>query len=91
MSLESDIERLKLQEQKLRFEKFDEADAWKLGTLMRDAAIARKLPLVIDIRVAGTAAVLHSLARHHAGQCGMGAAENQCGHAAAQVLLPRGP
>ena len=41
MSLESDIERLKLQEQKLRFEKFDEADAWKLGTLMRDAAIAR--------------------------------------------------
>ena len=53
MSLESDIERLKLQEQKLRFEKFDEVDAWKLGTLMRDAAIARKLPLVIDIRVAG--------------------------------------
>ena len=53
MSLESDIERLKFQEQKLRFEKFDEADAWKLGTLMRDAAIARKLPLVIDIRVAG--------------------------------------
>ena len=53
MSLESDIERLKLQEQKLRFEKLDEADAWKLGSLMRDAAMARKLPLVIDIRVAG--------------------------------------
>jgi uncharacterized protein (UPF0303 family) len=53
VSLESDIERLKLQEQKLRFEKLDEADAWKLGSLMRDAALARKLPLVIDIRVAG--------------------------------------
>ena len=53
MSLESDIERLKLQEQKLRFQKFDESDAWTLGTLMRDSAMARKLPLVIDIRVAG--------------------------------------
>ena len=53
MSLESDIERLKLQEQKLRFAKFDEADAWKLGTSMRDAALAKKLPLVIDIRIAG--------------------------------------
>jgi uncharacterized protein (UPF0303 family) len=53
VSFESDIERLKLQEQKLRFVKFDEADAWNLGTQMRDAAVARKLPLVIDIRVAG--------------------------------------
>jgi uncharacterized protein (UPF0303 family) len=53
VSLESDIERLKFQEQKLRFAKFDEADAWKLGTSMRDAALAKKLPLVIDIRIAG--------------------------------------
>ena len=53
MSLESDIERLKIQEQKLQFEKFDEADAWKLGMQMRDAAHGRELPLVIDIRVAG--------------------------------------
>jgi uncharacterized protein (UPF0303 family) len=53
VSLESDIARLKIQEEKLRFEKLDEADAWKLGSLMRDAAVARKLPLVIDIRVAG--------------------------------------
>jgi uncharacterized protein (UPF0303 family) len=53
VSLESDIERLKIQEQKLRFEKFDEGTAWSLGIKMRDAAIAWKLPLVIDIRVAG--------------------------------------
>jgi uncharacterized protein (UPF0303 family) len=53
VSLESDIERLKFQEQKLRFAKFDEADAWKLGTSMRDAALAKKLTLVIDIRIAG--------------------------------------
>ena len=53
MSLESDIERLKLQEQKLQFSKLDEADAWALGLAMREKAVARKLPLVIDIRIAG--------------------------------------
>ena len=53
MSLESDIERLKLQEQKLRFSKLDEADAWVLGSLMREKAVTKKLPLVIDIQVAG--------------------------------------
>ena len=53
MSLEGDIERLKLQEQKLRFSKLDEADAWALGSLMREKALAKKLPLVIDIQVAG--------------------------------------
>ncbi len=53
MSLESDIERLKLQEQKLQFSKLDEADAWALGLAMREKAVAKKLPLVIDIRVAG--------------------------------------
>ena len=53
MSLESDIERLKLQEQKLQFSKLDEADAWVLGSLMREKAVAKKLPLVIDIQVAG--------------------------------------
>jgi uncharacterized protein (UPF0303 family) len=53
VSLESDIERLKNQEQKLRFEKFDEETAWSLGQKLRAAAVAKKLPLVIDIHVAG--------------------------------------
>ncbi len=53
MSVESDIERIKIQEQQLRFKSFNEADAWTLGSLMRNAAEAKKLPLVIDIRVAG--------------------------------------
>jgi uncharacterized protein (UPF0303 family) len=53
VSLESDIERLKLQEQKLQFTKLDEADAWTLGSMMREKAVARKLPLVIDIHIAG--------------------------------------
>ena len=53
MSLDSDIAQLSLQEERLRFDHFDEADAWALGSLMHAAATARKLPLVIDIRVAG--------------------------------------
>lgn len=53
MSLIADIARLALQEERLRFAKFDEADAWALGSRMRAAAEARKLPLVVDIRVAG--------------------------------------
>ncbi|MGB8316254.1 MAG: heme-degrading domain-containing protein [Aestuariivirga sp.] len=53
MSLADDLTRIKLQEERLCFAKFDEADAWKLGTSMRDAALAKKLTLVIDIRIAG--------------------------------------
>ena len=51
MSLESDAAGLAKQEEVLRFERFDEADAWSLGSRMRGAAEARKLPLVIDIRI----------------------------------------
>ncbi len=55
MTLAQDIDQLKLQETRLRFAKFDENDAWVLGSQMREAAASRKLPLVIDIRVAGRA------------------------------------
>ncbi len=51
MSLEDDIARLKVQEEKLRFKSFTEDDAWQLGTAMRNRAVERKLPLVIDIRI----------------------------------------
>lgn len=51
MSLESDIAQLVVQEQRLRFDHFDEADAWALGCQMRAAAEDRKLPFVIDIRI----------------------------------------
>lgn len=51
MSLNDDIEKIKQQEQELRFASFTEADAWALGSQMREACARRKLPLVIDIRV----------------------------------------
>ncbi len=50
MSVQDDIARITLQEQRLRFASFDEAAAWKLGSAMRDTALARNLPFVIDIR-----------------------------------------
>ncbi len=51
MTLESDIALLKRQEDMLQFERFTEADAWKLGSAMRALAAERGLPLVIDIRI----------------------------------------
>lgn len=53
MALKDDIARLIHQEEKLRFQHFDEASAWALGTQMQAAAEARNLPIVIDIRHRG--------------------------------------
>ncbi|WP_374332121.1 heme-degrading domain-containing protein [Aestuariivirga sp.] len=51
MSLEQDIALITRQEEELRFEHFSEADAWALGSLMREHAGERKIPFVIDIRI----------------------------------------
>ncbi len=51
MPLEADIARITLQEERLRFPSFSEADAWALGSQMRAAAAERKIPFVIDIRI----------------------------------------
>lgn len=51
MSLETDIAQLEQQEETLRFKKFDEADAWALGNILRDLAVAKTLPMVLDIRI----------------------------------------
>jgi uncharacterized protein (UPF0303 family) len=51
MSLETDIAQIARQEQELRFDSFGEEDAWSLGSLMRQVAVERSLPFVIDIRI----------------------------------------
>lgn len=51
MSLESDIAQIARQEETLRFKTFSEREAWALGSVMRKAALDRKLPFVIDIRI----------------------------------------
>jgi uncharacterized protein (UPF0303 family) len=44
------IASLEAQEQRLVFDRFDNADAWQLGSAMVAAAIERSLPVTIDIR-----------------------------------------
>ena len=51
MSLDSDIAQIMRQEQELHFAAFSEEDAWVLGSRMRQAAVERNLPFVIDIRI----------------------------------------
>ena len=53
MTIETDIAKIKAQEEALQFASFAEAEAWTLGSAMRAAAERQKLPLVIHIEVAG--------------------------------------
>jgi len=53
MTIAKDIEMLTRQEGALRFSAFSDNDAWALGSMMRQRAAEKGLPLVIDIRVAG--------------------------------------
>jgi uncharacterized protein (UPF0303 family) len=50
MGLAEDIAVLKNQEAVLQFKHMTEADAWELGSLMRERALSRQLPLVMEIR-----------------------------------------
>ena len=50
MSIVDDLARIALQEQELQFTSFDEETAWRLGSWVRTAAVARKLVLVVDVR-----------------------------------------
>ncbi len=44
------ISSLEAQEQRLVFTRFENADAWRLGSVMVAAATERSLPVTIDIR-----------------------------------------
>lgn len=52
MAINDDIAQLTAQEERLRFPRFTEATAWEIGTKLRTLGEARKLPIVIDIRLA---------------------------------------
>lgn len=53
MSIEQALAKIALQEQTLRFEKFDEHTAWELGTRLRTAAEKRGAAIAIDITLGG--------------------------------------
>lgn len=47
---QTDLDKVRAQEKLLVFEKFDEADAWRLGNLIRDAVAADDESVLVDIR-----------------------------------------
>ena len=49
MSLETDLSRIALQEERLRFQAFSPSDAWTLGQRLQKAAAAQRAPVAIDI------------------------------------------
>ena len=53
MAIEQDIERVALQEERLRFRSFDANTAWTLGSRIRAVAASRGLSVAIDIQVNG--------------------------------------
>ena len=54
MSIQDDIAALVVQESTLTLPGFTPDAAWQIGTTLRDMAIARQIPLVIDVRRFGS-------------------------------------
>jgi uncharacterized protein (UPF0303 family) len=50
VSLSEDLAIIANQEQRLKFPAFDEESAWNTGRRLRDMAVARSAPLVIEVR-----------------------------------------
>jgi uncharacterized protein (UPF0303 family) len=50
VDLSEDLQIIANQEERLKYTVFDEESAWKIGCRLRDMAITRNAPLVIDIR-----------------------------------------
>jgi uncharacterized protein (UPF0303 family) len=48
--LDTDLQRLSLQEQRLQLERFDESTAWELGTLVKRICEARGVAVTIEVR-----------------------------------------
>jgi uncharacterized protein (UPF0303 family) len=54
MPIEDDIAAIIVQESTLTLPSFSPETAWQLGTTLREMAIARQMPLVIDVRRLGS-------------------------------------
>ena len=53
MTIEQDMKKIALQEERLQFDRFDAATAWTVGTRLREAAEAQEKAVAIDIQVNG--------------------------------------
>lgn len=53
MTIEHDLARIMLQEERLQFERFDPTTAWTIGTRLKTIAEARNVAVTIDIQLHG--------------------------------------
>jgi len=53
MTIEEDMARLALQEERLQFASFDAENAWELGNRLRATAVARGYKIAIEVRQLG--------------------------------------
>jgi uncharacterized protein (UPF0303 family) len=53
MDLKRDLEKIELQESELILPKFDFEIAWEIGTRLHDLGVARRFPIVVDVRYFG--------------------------------------
>jgi uncharacterized protein (UPF0303 family) len=82
---------LEAQEERLVFTRFDNADAWRLGSAMVAAAIERALPVTIDIRRHGHQLFHVALPGTTAENDSWIGAQSQRGQPFRRRVLPRGP
>src|SRR5262245_2954456 len=53
MDISKDLARIALQEERLRFERFDAGIAWQIGSWLRNTAVSRGQSIAIDITLNG--------------------------------------
>ena len=51
MTVQADIARIAEQEARLVFDRFDEATAFAIGSLIRERGLAEKMPIVVEVRL----------------------------------------
>ena len=61
MSVEEDLRRVTLQEQRLQFPSFDPARAWDLGVALKEAAESRSQAVAIDVSLHGYPLFFHAM------------------------------
>ena len=62
MDIEWDLQRIALQEERLRFERFDAGVAWELGLALKKAADERKVGVAFDISTPSYTLFSHAMA-----------------------------
>jgi uncharacterized protein (UPF0303 family) len=61
VSIDQDLERIALQEKRLRFKHFDSEVAWAIGSALKAAAEKRKVSVAIDIQLNGHTLFSHAM------------------------------